>query len=96
MAEIPAQYHQDDTQQPQSRTDADAKGDGQDDEIICNYWERWGAIRCGLSKTSNGYVEYPTGVHHLGIVETSTAGVHNLVTDQVNLSKYDGETFVPQ
>jgi len=76
--------------------DFDLDGDGQKDEIICNYWERWGAMRCGFSMTSNGYVEYPTGVHHLGIAETSTAGVYDLVTDWINVSKYDGETFVPQ
>jgi hypothetical protein len=76
--------------------DFDLDSDGQDDEIICNYWERWGAMRCGFSMTRHGYVEYPIGVHHLGIAETSTAGVFDIVTDWVNLSKYDGETFVPQ
>ena len=72
----------------------DIDGDGTPDQLLCSYWARWGAVGCDIELSTIGLVEHNWGGNQIGIAETKTNGVHDLVYNWVGLMKFDGIKFV--
>ena len=52
------------------------------DKLTCNYWDRWGAMICEVQSSINGVVEINTGCKRVGILETKTRGMVDLVCNR--------------
>jgi hypothetical protein len=61
----------------------DLDGDGIEDRFICRYWERWGDFMCDIDLSTVGLLEHSWGVDQLGVADTVTNGVHDLVVNWV-------------
>ena len=66
----------------------DLDKDGVDDVLDCNYWDRWGAVQCEISTSSQGSIVFGLGCDRLGILETVTNGLSDLVCDRNSIVKY--------
>ena len=71
----------------------DLDDDGEEDKLICRYWARWGDFVCNIDLSKFGLLEHSWGVDQLGIAETTTNGVHDLVVDWVKTLVYDGAVY---
>lgn len=63
--------------------------DGKQDEIICNYWERWGDASCKISSTKYGEIKPPISCDRFGIMASVTNNMHDLVCDRTMVVKWD-------
>lgn len=68
----------------------DLDKDGIEDKFICRYWERWGNFMCDIDLSSTGLLEHSLGVDQLGIADTLTNGIHDLVVNWVEKLVFDG------
>ena len=65
--------------------------DGKPDRLTCSYWERWGAVSCSLSSSKYGELKMSGGCNRIGILPTSTDGMHDLVCDRSDILSWDRE-----
>tara|TARA_R110002153_G_scaffold35124_1_gene104662 strand:- start:534 stop:1349 length:816 start_codon:yes stop_codon:yes gene_type:complete len=72
----------------------DIDSDGTLDKFLCRYWARWGDVLCGIQLSSIGLIKQSWGTDHIGVAETKTNGVNDLVIEWVGLMKFDGAKFV--
>ena len=72
----------------------DIDSDGTLDKFLCRYWARWGDVICDIQLSSIGLVKHSWGTDHIGVAETKTNGVNDLVIEWVGLMKFDGAKFV--
>lgn len=63
--------------------------DGKQDEIICNYWERWGDASCTISSTKYGEIKLPISCDRFGIMASVTNNMHDLVCDRTMVVRWD-------
>ncbi len=57
----------------------DLDGDGIDDLIIGQYWDRWNSISWEVKFANGKHFEGPSGCERIGILPSRTKGVHDLV-----------------
>ena len=60
------------------------------DKLTCNYWDRWGAMICEVQSSINGVVEINTGCKRVGILETKTRGMVDLVCNRFRKFEFNG------
>ena len=63
--------------------------DGKQDEIICNYWERWGDASCTISSSKYGEIKLPISCDRFGIMASVTNNMHDLVCDRTMIVRWD-------
>lgn len=71
----------------------DLDADGIEDKFICRYWDRWGDFMCDIDLSNVGLLEHNWGVDHLGVAETTTNGIHDLVVNWVDKMTFDDVSF---
>lgn len=74
----------------------DLDGDGKKDKISGRYWERWGSmlwdIRFGTGKYAR--TEDEGSRKRIGVLNSKTKGVHDIVLDLDDVMVWDGEKYV--
>ena len=65
-------------------------GDTEIDKLTCNYWDRWGSMICEVQSSINGVVEINTGCKRVGILETKTRGMVDLVCNRFRKFEFNG------
>ena len=68
-------------------------GDTEIDKLTCNYWDRWGAMICEVQSSINGVVEINTGCKRVGILETKTRGMVDLVCNRFSKLTFNGVQY---
>jgi len=68
-------------------------GDTEIDKLTCNYWDRWGAMICEVQSSINGVVEINTGCKRVGILETKTRGMVDLVCNRFRVFRFNGMQY---
>ena len=63
--------------------------DGKQDEIVCNYWERWGDASCTISSSKYGEIKLPISCDRFGIMASVTNNMHDLVCDRTMVVRWD-------
>ena len=63
------------------------------DKLTCNYWDRWGAMICEVQSSINGVVEINTGCKRVGILETKTRGMVDLVCNRFRVFRFNGMQY---
>ena len=63
--------------------------DGKQDEIVCNYWERWGDASCTISSSKYGETKLPISCDRFGIMASVTNNMHDLVCDRTMVVRWD-------
>lgn len=66
----------------------DLDEDGKKDKIICSYWDRWGSLFIKIH-FNNGLILELSG-KRIGILETKTNGVHDIVIGCDRIMKWNG------
>ena len=69
-------------------------GDTEIDKLVCNYWDRWGAMICEIQSSIYGVVEINTGCKRVGILETKTRGMVDLVCNRFSKFKFNGTEYI--
>jgi hypothetical protein len=72
----------------------DLDGDGLTDKIICTFWERWGAINWSIEFSSGIKFEGGGGCKRIGVLESKTLGVHDIVCGCDYVYKWNGKKYV--
>ena len=73
----------------------DLDGDGTDDAIICEYWARWGSLKCIVQSSRHpGNIRLPHDCKRVGILETRTKGVRDLVCGRNDQLVFNGVDYV--
>ena len=62
------------------------------DNIYCEYWRRWGSMRCELWTSQNGPVKLPS-CKRIGVLVSSTRGFKDLVCDRDEVLKFNGYNY---
>jgi hypothetical protein len=68
-------------------------GDTEIDKLVCNYWDRWGAMICEIQSSIYGVVEINTGCKRVGILETKTRGMVDLVCNRFRVFRFNGMQY---
>ena len=73
----------------------DLDNDKVQDKIYATYWQRWDTFHYNitLSCTKLSY-ESEGAVYRLGVLETQTNGVHDLILNDNNILKWDGQKYI--
>ena len=69
----------------------DLDKDGIDDVMDCNYWDRWGAVKCDITTSAKGEITFGLGCDRIGILETSTNGLSDIICNRRSIVKYSAE-----
>jgi len=72
----------------------DLDSDGKLDTIICSFWERWGEILWDVHFASGIITESNQGCDRIGILNSKTNGVNDLVCGEDYVFKWNGEDYV--
>ena len=67
----------------------DLDHDGVEDQLRCSYWSRWGAASCNVVSSKFGDFNLSGGCNRLGILDSSTAGMRDLVCNADTVLKFD-------
>ncbi|WP_299966110.1 hypothetical protein [uncultured Roseobacter sp.] len=62
--------------------------DNEQDTMVCSWWERWGLIVCEIHASAKGMIETSTGCTRVGVLETSSDGVRDLVCNRDTIMRY--------
>ena len=68
-------------------------GDTEIDKLVCNYWDRWGSMICEVQSSIYGVIENNTGCKRVGILETKTRGMVDLVCNRFSKLIFDGNVY---
>ena len=63
--------------------------DGIQDQLNCNYWERWGAVSCNLSTSKFGEVNLSGACNRVGILKSVSNGMHDLVCNRTDILRWN-------
>jgi len=63
--------------------------DGKQDEIVCNYWDRWGDASCKITSSRFGEVKLPISCDRFGVMASVTNSMHDLVCDRTLVMSWD-------
>ena len=63
--------------------------DGQMDQLVCSYWARWGAVNCDINSSKHGEFPLSGGCNRIGILETATNGVRDLVCNRDDILRFN-------
>ena len=63
--------------------------DGKQDEIVCNYWDRWGDASCKITSSRFGEVKIPISCDRFGVMASVTNNMHDLVCDRTLVMSWD-------
>ena len=69
----------------------DLDKDGIDDVMDCNYWDRWGAVMCDITTSAKGEITFGLGCDRIGILETSTNGLSDIICNRRSIVKYSAD-----
>jgi hypothetical protein len=72
----------------------DLDGDGKADVINGRWWSRWSLILWSASFADGKSFEGHTGCHRVGVLETKTHGVHDLVCNADLVFQWDGDAYM--
>lgn len=73
----------------------DLDGDGTDDAIICEYWGRWGSLKCLLQSSQHpGNIWLPHDCKRVGILEARTNGLLDLACGRNGQLIFNGVNYV--
>ena len=71
----------------------DVDGDGNDEEMIASYWDRWGTVIIEeIVTTSHGKVTFSIGCGRIGFMKTTTNGLHDIICNRNDILTYDPES----
>jgi hypothetical protein len=65
-------------------------GDTEIDKLVCNYWKRWGSVKCEVHSSIYGVVKTNYGCKRVGILATKTRGMVDLVCNRFSKLIFDG------
>ena len=71
-------------------------GDTEIDKLVCNYWRRWGSVKCEVHSSIYGVVKTNYGCKRVGILATKTRGMVDLVCNRFNKLTFDGNVYYNQ
>lgn len=63
--------------------------DGKQDEIVCNYLDRWGDASCKITSSRFGEVKLPISCDRFGVMASVTNSMHDLVCDRTLVMSWD-------
>ena len=64
------------------------------DQLVCNYWDRCGSMICEFQSSIYGVVETNTGCKRVGILETKTRGMVDLVCNRFSKFRFSGIKYI--
>jgi len=67
----------------------DLDHDGVEDQLRCSYWSRWGAASCNVVSSKFGEFNLSGGCNRLGVLDSSTAGMRDLVCNADTVLRFD-------
>ena len=74
----------------------DIDDDGEKDEFDCSFWGKYQHFQCSIHATRSGLtVEEFDYCAVLGILDTSTNGLRDLVCDRREIFTFDGIEYLP-
>ena len=68
-------------------------GDAEIDKLVCNYWDRWGSMICEVQSSIYGIIKTNFGCKRVGILETKTRGMVDLVCNRFSKLIFDGNVY---
>ena len=71
----------------------DLDSDGEADSLACKYWRRWGAVTCDIYSSVFGEVSMSTGCNRVGVLESTTEGLSDLVCNRNSILKYNSQMY---
>ena len=71
----------------------DMNDDGTMDALQCRWWDRWGAILCDVKITGGALVQNSNGCARIGVLETSTNGLRDLVCGNDGVLVFNGANY---
>lgn len=74
----------------------DINGDGIEDELGGRLWQRWGRILWYVKLSNEETYESSTGCKRIGILQSSTNGLHDIVCDQDDIWQWSDGKYVDQ
>ena len=69
-------------------------GDTEIDKLVCNYWDRWGSMICEVQSSIYGIIKTNFGCKRVGILETKTRGMVDLVCNRFSKFKFNGTEYI--
>ena len=69
---------------------SDMDMDGVEDEIKCNYWDRWGSMICDIYASKNGKIFVSVGCKRTGVLKSIKNGMKQLVCGKDTILSYGG------
>jgi hypothetical protein len=79
---------------PPHTLEYDLDGDGRKDTISGTIWEVWGTIRWTVTFADGKQFSTEVGCRRIGVLATTTNGVHDLVCDQDSVFRWDGTKYI--
>jgi hypothetical protein len=64
------------------------------DKLVCNYWNRWGSVKCEVHSSIYGVVKTNYGCKRVGILATKTRGMVDLVCNRFIKFKFNGAKYI--
>jgi len=68
-------------------------GDTEIDKLVCNYWKRWGSVKCEFHSSIYGVVKTNYGCKRVGILATKTRGMVDLVCNRFSKLTFFGVQY---
>ncbi|MDB4179432.1 hypothetical protein N9749_03620 [Amylibacter sp.] len=68
-------------------------GDTEIDKLVCNYWKRWGSVKCEFHSSIYGVVKTNYGCKRVGILATKTRGMVDLVCNRFSKLTFNGVQY---
>ena len=68
-------------------------GDTEIDKLVCNYWDRWGSMICEVQSSIYGIIKTNFGCKRVGILETKTRGMVDLVCNRFRVFRFNGMQY---
>ena len=69
-------------------------GDREIDKLVCNYWDRWGSAKCEVHSSIYGIIKTNFGCKRVGILETKTRGMVDLVCNRFSKFRFNGVEYI--
>ncbi len=71
----------------------DIDGDGKPEAIVCQIWERWGSLLCGLPLPGGRTQSLSTGCDRFGVLASQRNGRHEFVCNNDSRIFFDGRAW---
>lgn len=93
IKEIIASDFHDGNEETTLRLTYDLDENGIEDYIDCRYWLRWDAVLYTIILNGEDLGECNTGVYRVGVANSKTNGMHDLIWNGNTIKKWDGEKY---